>query len=154
MKEPYQEAQQFLNDIFQHAGFDLRATASESEGGCTLDIDGDDAALLRNEGGELLEALEHFVNQSFTPGLPQGERFICDVDNFRALREKELRAMARHAADRVLSSGVPFTFGPMSPNERRIIHLTLAGDENLLTESVGEGNMRRLMVSLKKPAKN
>jgi spoIIIJ-associated protein len=154
MKEIYQEAQQFLNDIFHHAGFDLRATAGESEGGCTLNLDGEDAPLLRNEGGELLEALEHFVNQSFTRDLPQGERFVCDVDSFRAIREKELRAMARHAADRVLSSGVPFTFGPMSPNERRIIHLALADDESLLTESVGEGNLRRLMVSLKTPAKN
>jgi spoIIIJ-associated protein len=154
MRELYQEAQQFLNDIFGHAGLSLRATAGESESGCTLNIDGEDAALLRSEGGELLDALEHFVNQSFTRGLPQGERFVCDVDSFRSLRETELRAMARHAADRVLSSGVPFTFGPMSANERRIIHLTLADDESLTTESVGEGNLRRLKVSLKKLAKN
>lgn len=154
MRELYQEAQQFLNDIFGHAGLSLRATAGESENGCTLDIDGEDAALLRIEGGELLDALEHFVNQSFTHNLSQGERFICDVDSFRALRETELRAMARHAADRVLSSGAPFTFGPMSANERRIIHLTLADDESLTTESVGEGNLRRLKVSLKKLTKN
>jgi spoIIIJ-associated protein len=154
MREVYLQAQQFLNDIFDHAGFDLRATAGESEGGCVLNLDGEDSALLRNEGGELLDALEHFVNQSFTRDLPQGERFVCDVDSFRALRETELRAMARHAADRVLSNGVPFTFGPMSANERRIIHLTLAENESLSTESVGEGNLRRLQVSLKKPAKN
>ncbi len=97
MREIYQQAEQFLNDIFDHAGFDLRASAGESEGGCILDIDGQDSALLRNEGGERLDALEHFVNQSFTRGLPQGERFVCDVDSFRALRETELRAMARHA---------------------------------------------------------
>ena len=154
MKELYQEAQQFLNDVFEHAGLSLQATAGESEAGCILDIDGEDSVLLRSEGGELLDALEHFVNQSFTRELPQGERFVCDVDSFRALRETELRAMARHAAERVLSNGVPFTFGPMNANERRIIHLTLADDENLLTESVGEGNLRRLQVSLKKPAKN
>jgi spoIIIJ-associated protein len=154
MRELYQEAQQFLNDIFGHAGFKLHATAGETEGGCILNIDGEDTALLRSEGGELLDALEHFVNQTFTRGLPQGERFVCDVDNFRALRETELRAMARHAADRVLSSGVPFIFGPMSANERRIIHLTLADDEGLMTESVGEGNLRRLKVSPKKLGKN
>lgn len=154
MREIYQQAQQFLDDIFNHAGFELRATAGEAEGGCVLDIDGPDSALLRNEGGELLDALEHFVNQSFTRELSQGERFVCDVDSFRALRETELRAMARHAAERVLSSGAPFTFGPMSANERRIIHLTLADNESLSTESVGEGNLRRLKVSPKKPAKN
>lgn len=149
MREVSTQAQTFLNEIFTHVGFDLRAAADESEAGCVLDIDGEDAALLRSEGGELLDALEHFVNQSFARQLSQGERFICDVQGFRATREAELRAMARHAADRVRTSKAPFTFGPMNSNERRVIHLVLADDEELQTESVGEGNARRLKVSLK-----
>ena len=153
MKESYGQAEQFLNDIFRIAGFDLRAQASEEESGCVLNIDGADSPLVRSEGGELLDALEHFVNQSFGRGLSEGERFVCDVDNFRSIRETELRAMARHAAERVRSSGVPFFFGPMSAAERRIIHVSLAEDEGLFTESVGEGNARRLKVSLKTPAK-
>jgi spoIIIJ-associated protein len=154
MKEAYEQAQQFLNDIFRLARFELHAGASEGADGCTLNIDGADSPLLRSEGGELLDALEHFVNQSFTRDLAEGERFICDVDNFRALRETELRAMARHAAERVRSTGLPFFFGPMNASERRIIHLTLAEESDLFTESVGEGNARRLKVSLKTPAKN
>ena len=149
MKEEFNQAQQFLNDVFDHAGFDLRASASEAEGGCVINIDGADAPMLRSEGGELLDALEHFVNQSFTRTLPHGERIVCDVDDFRSMRETELRAMARHAADRVRSTGVPFTFGPMNASERRVIHVALADDEGLHTESVGEGNARRLKVSLK-----
>lgn len=149
MKEEFNQAQQFLNDIFDHVGFDLRASASESESGCVINIEGEDSAILRSEGGELLDALEHFVNQSFTRSLPQGERFVCDVDDFRLMRETELRAMARHAADRVRSTGLPFTFGPMNASERRIIHVALADDEGLYTESIGEGNARRLKVSLK-----
>jgi spoIIIJ-associated protein len=62
--------------------------------------------------------------------------------------------MARHAAERVRSTGLPFFFGPMTAAERRIIHLTLAEEANLFTESVGEGNARRLKVSLKKTDKN
>ena len=153
MKEVYGQAEQFLNDIFRMAGFELHAQASEADNTCILNIDGPDSPLVRSEGGELLDALEHFVNQSFTRGLAEGERFVCDVDNFRAMREKELRAMARHAADRVRSTGLPFFFGPMSAAERRVIHLSLAEDESLFTESVGEGNARRLKVSLKTPAK-
>ncbi len=65
------------------------------------------------------------------------------------MREAELRTMARLAAERVLASGVPFTFGPMSASERRVIHLALAGEEGLHTESIGEGNSRRLKVSRK-----
>ncbi|MBD0326017.1 MAG: hypothetical protein ICV68_06290, partial [Pyrinomonadaceae bacterium] len=106
-------------------------------------------ALLLNEGGELLEALQHIVNQAFGRALPKGERIVCDVENFRATREAELRAMARHAAERVRSTGVAFTFGPMDPSERRVIHLSLAEESDLHTESVGEGAARRLKVSRK-----
>jgi len=154
MKEACGQAEQFLNDIFRMAGFDLRAEATEDASGCILNIEGADSAMVRAEGGELLDALEHFVNQSFGRELSEGERFICDVDNFRSIRETELRAMARHAADRVRSTGLPFFFGPMSASERRVIHLTLAEDGGLFTESVGEGNARRLKVSLKTAAKN
>ena len=154
MKEVYERAQKFLNEIFSGAGFDLRATAGEAVHGCVLDISGSDASLLRSEGGELLDSLEHFVNQAFGRDLPQGERFVCDIDSFRAGRERELRAMAQHAAERVRSTGVPFTFGPMSASERRIIHLALADDKGLHTESLGEGNARRLKVSLKAVARH
>jgi spoIIIJ-associated protein len=154
MKEICTEAEQFLNDIFRLAGFSLHAEAAEADDGCILNIDGDDSGLVRSESGELLDALEHFVSQSFGRDLAEGERFVCDVDNFRALRERELRAMARHAADRVRSTGVPFFFGPMNAAERRIIHVTLAEEANLFTESVGEGNARRLKVSLKTPVKS
>lgn len=149
MKEVFVEAQDFLNQILTAAKFDLSAKASESEAGCVLNLDGEDAPLLRSEGGELLDALEHLVNQSFLRRLQPGERVVCDVDSFRAVREAELRAMARHAAGRVRSTGAPFMFGPMNASERRVIHLTLADDEELFTESVGEGNARRLKVSLK-----
>ncbi len=149
MKEEFNRAEQLLNEVFDHAGLDLRASATEAESGCVMNIDGEDSSMLRSEGGELLDALEHLVNQSFTRSLPHGERIVCDVDDFRSMRETELRMMARHAAERVRSTGVPFTFGPMNASERRIIHVALADDESLHTESVGEGNARRLKVSLK-----
>jgi spoIIIJ-associated protein len=57
--------------------------------------------------------------------------------------------MALHAADGVRSTGRPFTFGPMTANERRVIHLTLAAGDNLVTESIGEGAERKLRISLR-----
>jgi spoIIIJ-associated protein len=149
MNEACIQAQDFLNAIFDGSGLELRASVDTKESGCFLNIEGADASLLLNEGGELLEALQHILNQAFGRVLPKEERIVCDVENFRATREAELRAMARHAADRVRSTGIPFTFGPMNPNERRVIHLALATEEDLHTESVGEGTARRLKVSYK-----
>lgn len=149
MNQACTQAQDFLNSVFDGLSFNLRATLGDAATGCHLEIEGADATLLLNEGGELLEALQHLVNQAYGRALPQGERIICDVENFRATREAELRAMARHAAERVRTTGAPFAFGPMNSNERRVIHLALAGEEDLYTESIGEGSARRLKVSLK-----
>src|SRR5918992_5453503 len=154
MKEACIKSQDFLNTVFNGAGFNLHATAGEATDGCLLNIDGADTSLLLSEGGELLEALQHLVNQAFSRELERGERIVCDADDFRATREAELRAMARHASERVRATGVAFTFGPMNSNERRVIHLSLAEEDDLYTESIGEGSARRLKVSLKLSSKH
>lgn len=141
---------EFLKSIIASADLSLEVSGEESSEGCRLNLDGPDADLLISQGGELLEALQHLVNQVFIRELPRGQRVVCDAEGFRATREAELRAMAKHAAERVRSTGQPFMFGPMTANERRIIHLTLGEEADLATESIGEGQARKLKVSLKK----
>lgn len=141
---------EFLRSIIDTASLSLNVVVEESDEGCRLNIDGADSDLLISQGGELLEALQHLVNQAFVHELSKGQRVICDAQSFRATREAELRAMAKHAAERVRSTGSPFMFGPMNANERRIIHLTLSVESDLFTESIGEGHGRKLKVSLKK----
>jgi spoIIIJ-associated protein len=143
------KAEQLLNSIFESAGLDVRASATESELGCLLAIEGSDSSLLLNQGGELLDALQQILNQALGRTLPRGQRIICDANNYRAARESELRAMAEHAARQVRATSSAFVFGPMEASERRVIHLSLAAEEDLITESVGEGNGRRLTVTLK-----
>src|SRR5438132_2887508 len=147
MENTCDNAEQLLNSIFDSAGFDLRASASDSDVSCLLAIEGPDSALLLSQGGELLDALQQILNQAFGRSLPKGQRIICDANNYRAAREAELRAMASHAARQVRATSSPFLFGPMEPMERRIIHLSLATEDDLATESIGEGNARRLRVS-------
>jgi spoIIIJ-associated protein len=153
MNEVCTQAQEFLNHIFDGAGLALRATTEDSIDGCLVNIDGVDSSILLTEGGELLEAFQHLANQVFGRKLTKGERIVCDVQDFRATREAELRAMARHAADRVRATGTIFNFGPMNSNERRVIHLALADEADLHTESIGEGAARRLIVQLRESAK-
>ena len=149
MNEVCQQSEQLLNSIFQSARFDVRASASESEVGCLLSIEGPDSALLLNQGGELLDALQQILNQAYGRTLPKGQRIVCDANNYRAARESELRAMADHAARQVRATSSPFVFGPMDASERRVIHLSLADEPDLVTESIGEGHARRLRVALK-----
>ena len=149
MDETCGKAEQLLNSIFESAGFDVHASASESDLGCLLAIEGADSSLLLNEGGELLDALQQILNQALGRALPKGQRIVCDANNYRAAREAELRAMAEHAARQVRANSSPFVFGPMDASERRVIHLSLANEVDLVTESIGEGHARRLRVALK-----
>ena len=149
MNHTYTEAENFLNDLFVKSNLDLQATAEVLDDACLLNIIGEDASLLRNEGGELLNAVEHLINQSFSRSLGVGERLMCDVHCFRAIRKLELQAMAKHAVDRVRETGNPYIFGPMDANERRIIHIFLSSEIGIQTESIGESYTRRLKVSHK-----
>ena len=144
---------ELLRSIFDAADLTLSVSVEDTPEGCRLNIEGSDADLLISQGGELLDALQHLLNQMSIKDVPrgqQGQRVVCDAEGFRATREAELRAMAKHAAERVRTTGAPFTFGAMTANERRVIHLTLGDESDLATESVGEGMARKLRVSLRK----
>ena len=150
MSDVPQQASEFLQSLFDGSNLHLSVTVKPGLTGPVLDLDGRDAELLQSQTGELLEALQHLVNQIFGRNLETGERLVCDVRGFRATREAELQAMANLAANRVRQSGIAFTFEPMNANERRIIHLTLAESADLFTESVGEGADRKLTIGLKR----
>jgi len=149
MTEVAQKAAEFLDDVFDMTGLQLQVTVKQGIAGEVLDIEGRDAELLQAQTGELLEALQHLINQVFGRSLTGSARLVCDVHGFRATREAELEAMANHAANRVRQTGTAFTFEPMSANERRIIHLTLADSPDLFTESIGEGPDRKLRIARK-----
>jgi len=146
MTEVSQQAAHYLEDVFDATGLQLRVSVKQGVAGEVLDIEGKDAELLQAQTGELLEALQHLINQVFGRSLAGGARLVCDVNGFRATREAELQAMANLAANRVRQTGVAFTFEPMSANERRIIHLTLADSPDVSTESIGEGSERKLRI--------
>ena len=149
MTEVAQQAAEFLENVFDMTGLQLQVAVKQGIAGEVLDIEGRDAELLQAQTGELLEALQHLVNQVFGRSLTGGTRLVCDVHGFRATREAELQAMAKHAANQVRQTGRAFTFEPMSANERRIIHLTLADSPDLFTESIGDGADRKLRIARK-----
>lgn len=149
MTEVAQQAAAFLEDVFDMTGLQLQVAVKQGIAGEVLDIEGRDAELLQAQTGELLEALQHLINQVFGRSLTGSARLVCDVHGFRATREAELQAMAKHAANQVRQTGRAFTFEPMSANERRIIHLTLADSPDLFTESIGEGADRKLRIACK-----
>lgn len=149
MNETCETAKVFLSEIISELHFDLDVAAEWTDEGCLLNLSGGDAHFALSENGELLDALEVVLFQAFGRGLDREHRFVVDADGFRQTRKAELHAMARFAAEQVRKNGRPFTFGLLNSTERRIIHLSLQKEEDLATESIGDGRERRLQVRLK-----
>jgi spoIIIJ-associated protein len=139
----------FTNKVLGSSGLDLKAGADQSEDGFRVQVRGDDVALLLGHNAELLDALEYLGNR-FIARTSEEARLVFDSGGYRARRERELRLMAEKAAEKVRLSRIPFSFDPMTPNERRIIHLTLANDTSVTTESQGNGENRKVTI---RPAK-
>jgi spoIIIJ-associated protein len=149
MNETCQNAETFLSELVASLRFNLTVSSEWTDEGCVLNLSGEDAHFLLTENGEMLDALETLLFQIYGRELDREHRFICDAEGFRKTRRAELQAMARFAADNVRKNGRPFTFGVLNSTERRVIHMTLKEEEDLFSESVGNGRDRRLQVRLK-----
>lgn len=149
MTETCTNAEKFLSELVEGLGLELKVSAGMTDEGCTLDLHGNDSHYAHAENGELLDAFETILFQVYGRQLDREHRFIVDANGYRSTRKKELQAMARFAGDQVRKNGRPFTFGALNSTERRIIHTTLQAEEDLASESVGDGRDRRLQVRLK-----
>lgn len=149
MSEVCNQSKEFLEELLRDLKFDLNVSLRTTSEGCLLDMSGEDASYLLSESGELLDAFETILFQVYGRNLDKTERIICDAEGFRQTRKAELHAMAKFAAQSVRKNGKAFVFGKLNSTERRIIHLALAGEEDLQTESIGEGRERKLQVNLK-----
>ena len=149
MNEVCQKAEVFLTDILSDLRIDASVATEFTDEGCVFNLSGRDTPLMLGENGETLDAFETILFQIYGRELDRSQRFVCDADGFRKTRKAELQAMARFAAQSVRKSDRPFTFGILNSTERRVIHLTLQDEGDLITESVGAGRDRRLQVRLK-----
>jgi spoIIIJ-associated protein len=149
MNQTCENAKDFLAELISDMRFDLDVSSEWTDEGCVLNLSGRDAHFALAENGEMLDALEVVLFQVFGRELDREHRFVVDAEGFRQTRKAELHAMARFAGDQVRKNGRPFTFGVLNSTERRVIHLALQQEEDLTTESIGDGRDRRLQVRLK-----
>ncbi len=111
-----------------------------------LDIVGADLGILIGRRGETLRDLEYICRLIVSQEMHHTVRFAVDVEGYRARRERVLRELARRMADRVRQNRQPITLEAMPPHERRIVHITLREHPTVKTQSIGEGEHRRVMI--------
>jgi len=111
-----------------------------------LDVSGDDLGILIGRRGDTLASLQYVVNLIVGRKLKTKIAVGVDVEGYRRRREQSLKSLALHMAERVKAGGQTATLEPMPPNERRIVHLALAREPAVITESIGEGENRKVVI--------
>lgn len=111
-----------------------------------VNIEGDDLSFLIGRKSETLNALQYITSLIVSHKRNHWVPLQLDVQNYRARRSTELQKLARRMAGQVISSGRRQSLEPMPANERRIVHVTLAQNEQVYTESVGEEPNRKVCI--------
>jgi spoIIIJ-associated protein len=146
--------EEFLKNVFRVAHFQLQFAVSEGETphpdfenpDLMVRFTGQDVELLLSNKAELLLALEHLTIEALGMATDDHSRLCFDANDHRILRIEELRISAITAAERVKKTRQPFHFSPMNSRERRILHLSLRGETDVRSESVGEGPIRQVVI--------
>ncbi|HEX4031593.1 MAG TPA: R3H domain-containing nucleic acid-binding protein [Terracidiphilus sp.] len=111
-----------------------------------VELGGPDVPLVIQHNGELLRALETIAAQMLRLDQREQDLVSFDAANFKALRAQELRLTAETAAEKVIRTGMPYSFPPMNSRERRLMHLACRELKGVETASMGEGQDRFLVV--------
>ena len=125
----------------------------KTQTGYIIKIVGDDAGCLIGRKGETMEALSYLTSLAANRFEDSDEKISVDVADYRQKREKDLQQMAKKMAAKVVKTGRFYSFEPMNPYERRIIHATVGSIEGVRSESKGEGSQRRVVIYSTAPRK-
>jgi len=140
----------FVKDVVNAMGVALTVSVEETAEGTRINLEGEDGGVLVRRGGEGLQALQHIVATTFRKQLGDDNRIVIDCNGFRKDKDAELRQMARFVAEKARSSGVPQEMGPLNPYERRIVHLAIAEDPTVTSESIGDAFLKTVIISTKR----
>ena len=152
-----EQARSVLQDLLEHLQVRAEVVAAygqqdpEAEGPViVLDIQGDDLDPLIGRRGETLAALQYIARLILSKQFARNVDLVVDVQGHKQRREDQLRRMARRMAEQAAQRQRVMTLEPMPANERRIIHLELREHADVTTESVGDGDRRKVTIIPKK----
>ena len=145
---------EWLTLLFGHLGIEPKKISLKKDETGTyqaqIDLPEEDAGIMIGYHGDTIAALQlllgaaHF-NQAETKG--EWQRIVVNINDYRQKRETALAQLAEDTAEKVKQSGQPMALFNLNPFERRLVHMALAKDKAIVTQSEGEGGDRHLIVS-------
>jgi spoIIIJ-associated protein len=132
--------------LLRIAGLNLTPRILQGEDRLEVDLSGADVDWCFADDGELVGAVEHLLPRLIRSMAGEAPLVRVDCDNFQEIREERLRSLAQEVAEDVRRKARPRTLEPMNPADRRIIHITLADDPGVVSESSGDGYFKRVTI--------
>lgn len=140
----------FVRDVVSAMGLALELQVEELPDGVRINLGGAESDTLLRRKAEPLQALQHLVTVAFRDQLDKDRRVVIDCCGYRRDKDAELRQMAYFLAGRAKSTGVAQELGPLNPYERRIVHVTVAEDAAVTSESIGDAFLKTVVISPRK----
>ncbi len=135
-----------LEDLLERLLIEGEVTITTQEEGFLAAIQTQEPGVLIGYHGRNLESLQLLLNQIIYKKMNEWVRVTVTVGDYRERRESQLKEMALSAASKVQETNESVILAALTPYERRIVHLTLQTHEGVISESVGEGKNRRLVI--------
>ena len=146
-----ERAEAFLAKILPYiSSKPVEIKSEQTEDGVRINIEGEDINAIIGRRGETLDALQYLTGIVSAKSGEKHQRVYIDTGSYRARREETLERLAKKYAERVRKTGRSLTLEPMSPNERRIVHMVIQEIDGLESYSKGEGSARRVVIALKR----
>ena len=141
---------QFTLDTLAAMGLSLDVTIDDTPDGIRVEISGEGGETLLRRRAEALDALQVIVNTAFRRELDDDRSFVVDCLDYRKGKDAELRQMTRFMMEKVKTNRAPQEMGPLNPYARRLVHLTVAEDPALASESIGDAFLKTVIISPKR----
>ena len=139
----------FLNRVVAAFGITASVELEETPDGPRFNLAGEEAELLVRHRGEPLRALQQIVDSCYGRSLDGEKRVFVDALEYRKGKDIELRNMAKFLAGKAKDSGMDQQLGPLNPYERRIVHMVIAEDPTVTSESIGDAFMKTVIIARK-----
>ena len=138
---------EFLKQVTTAMGIAVELQVETTPDGPRINLHGEGAELLVRRRGEPLKALQHIVDAAFGREIGAPQRIFIDSLDYRRGKDRELKQMAVHLANKAKDTGVDQQLGPLNPYERRLVHIAVAEVPGVTTESVGDALQKTVLIS-------
>jgi spoIIIJ-associated protein len=145
-----ERVRQFTLDTLAAMGLSLEVAIADTPDGIRVEISGEGGEALLRRRAEALDALQVIVNTAFRRQLGDDRSFVVDCLDYRKGKDAELRQMTRFMMEKAKTSRTPQEMGPLNPYARRLVHITVAEDPALSSESIGDAFLKTVIISVSK----